>query len=80
MHRIRVPGPRRTHRMSDEPTAETTRREVLKTIFVAPAILTLPAIPSFASAGSGTHDFEDPHKDRKEKKDKKNAKYGNFGD
>lgn len=31
-----------------------TRREVLKKmVYVAPAILTLPAIPSFASSGSG---------------------------
>ena len=35
-------------------TADTTRREILKkAVFVAPVILTLPAVPSFASAGSG---------------------------
>jgi hypothetical protein len=39
--------------MSQE-TSDTTRREVLrKGLFVAPAILTLAAVPSFASAGSG---------------------------
>jgi hypothetical protein len=33
---------------------ETTRREVLqKAMYMAPAILTLAAIPTFASAGSG---------------------------
>jgi hypothetical protein len=33
----------------------TTRREVIrKAVYVAPAILTLVAIPSFASAGSGS--------------------------
>jgi hypothetical protein len=33
---------------------ETTRREVIrKAVYVAPAILTLVAIPAFASAGSG---------------------------
>ena len=34
---------------------ETTRREVIrKAMYVAPAILTLVAIPTFASAGSGS--------------------------
>lgn len=33
---------------------KTTRREVIqKVVYVAPAILTLVAIPTFASAGSG---------------------------
>ena len=33
---------------------ETTRREVIqRAVYVAPAILTLVAIPTFASAGSG---------------------------
>jgi hypothetical protein len=37
----------------EKPQHQTTRREVLKkAIFVAPVILTLPALPSFASAGS----------------------------
>jgi len=36
------------------PPAETTRREVLvKALYVTPVILTLTAVPSFASAGSG---------------------------
>ena len=35
--------------------AETTRREVLqKAAFVAPVVITLAAVPSFASAGSTT--------------------------
>jgi hypothetical protein len=37
----------------EKPQHQTTRREVLKkAIFVAPVVLTLPALPSFASAGS----------------------------
>ena len=41
--------------------ADTTRRDVLrKTVFIAPVILTLPVIPSFAKAGSnGGHDQDD---------------------
>jgi hypothetical protein len=48
--------------MAEEQKApETTRREVLqKAAFVAPVVLSLAAVPSFASAGSG-----------KEEKDKK---------
>ena len=49
---------------------ETTRREILrKSVFVAPAILTLAAVPSFASAGSGNDEYKGP-KDEKDKKDK----------
>jgi hypothetical protein len=42
--------------MSVEPSPPgTTRREVLKKgVFVAPVVLTLTAVPSFASAGSGS--------------------------
>jgi len=41
---------------------DTTRRDVLrKAVFVAPVILTLPVIPSFAKAGSDEHlDQDDP--------------------
>ena len=51
--------------MADERKAvENTRREVLqKAAFVAPVVLTLAAVPSFASAGSGG--------DEKDKKPKK---------
>lgn len=54
--------------MSDKPRARgTTRREVLtKAAFVAPAILSLAAAPSFASAGSRAHDPHD--RDEHEKK------------
>jgi len=39
--------------MSEQFPADTTRREILKkTVFVTPVILTLPVVPSFASAGS----------------------------
>ncbi len=46
--------------MSDTvPTSETTRREVLaKALYVTPLILTLTAVPSFASAGSGSDQGE----------------------
>jgi hypothetical protein len=66
--------------MSDEPTsAGTTRREVLtKAVFVAPAVLTLSAVPSFASAGSSSHEHGGEQKETKDKK--KKSKYGNFGD
>jgi hypothetical protein len=42
--------------MAEERKAsETTRREVLQKLpFVVPAVLTLAAVPSFASAGSRT--------------------------
>ena len=42
--------------MADEQAAvETTRRELLKrAAYVAPAVLSLVALPSFASAGSGS--------------------------
>jgi len=40
--------------------ADTTRREILrKAVFVAPVILTLPVIPSFAKAGSDSTDEQD---------------------
>ena len=51
---------------------ETTRREVLqKAVFVAPAVLSLAAVPSFASAGSSTEEKDkDKHKDKDKDKDK----------
>jgi hypothetical protein len=46
--------------------SQSTRREVLKkAAYVTPVILTLPILPSFASAGSG-----DP-KDKQDKPPKK---------
>jgi hypothetical protein len=56
-----------------EETRGTTRREVLrKGLFVAPTILTLAAVPSFASAGSDKYkeEKEEKEKEEKEKKDK----------
>src|SRR5262245_4453260 len=42
--------------------ADTTRREVLrKAVFIAPVILTLPVIPSFAKAGSNEVDDPEDH-------------------
>jgi hypothetical protein len=42
---------------------DTTRRDVLrKAVFIAPVILTLPVIPSFAKAGSNEADEQgDPN-------------------
>jgi hypothetical protein len=55
--------------------SDVTRREVLaKAIYMAPAIVTLPVLLSFASAGSG-HDGND--KDDKKDKDKKPDKWKN---
>jgi len=40
--------------------ADTTRRDVLrKVVFIAPVILTLPVIPSFAKAGSSAGGDQD---------------------
>ena len=42
--------------------ADTTRREILrKAVFIAPVILTLPVIPSFAKAGSNGADDPEEH-------------------
>jgi hypothetical protein len=52
--------------------ADTTRRDVLrKAVFIAPVILTLPVIPSFAKAGSDGGD--DDHDDQNDGHD------GNIG-
>ena len=43
---------------------QPTRREVLKgAVYVTPAILTLVAVPAFASSGSGRDKHEYEHKD-----------------
>jgi len=54
--------------MSDDLKGQaTTRREILqKSVFIAPVILTLAAVPSFASAGSG----KEKEPKEKEPKDK----------
>jgi hypothetical protein len=50
---------------------QQTRREFIKKVaYVAPAILTLPALPSIASAGSG-YEYKDKYKDKDKDKDKK---------
>jgi hypothetical protein len=47
--------------------ADTTRRDILrKAVFIAPVILTLPVIPSFAKAGSDGADEQDDHGDHGE--------------
>jgi hypothetical protein len=48
---------------------ESTRRELLKkTMYVPPAILTLAALPSFASAGSGSDASAVERGDREERR------------
>ncbi len=49
----------------DEPWLKRNRREVLqKIVYVTPVILTLPVLPSFASAGSGNDDDKNRQKDK----------------
>jgi hypothetical protein len=49
---------------------DTTRRDLLKrSAFVAPAMLSLAAVPAFARSGSTGHE-----KEHKEKDDKPNGK------
>ena len=57
--------------MAAEHKAEyTTRREVLQNaVFVAPAVLSLAAVPSFASAGSSIEEKK-KEKDKEKHKDK----------
>lgn len=55
--------------MGEFEAERATRREVLRrAVFVAPAILSLAAAPSFASAGSG---WDEKAQEKQEKKDKK---------
>ena len=50
--------------------ADTTRRDVLrKAVFIAPVILTLPVIPSFARAGSNETDQQEGHGEHGEQGD-----------
>jgi hypothetical protein len=61
-----------SHSEITQPNSDVTRREVLaKAVYMAPAIVTLPVLLSFASAGSG-HDGDD--KDKGKDKDKKRDK------
>jgi hypothetical protein len=55
-----------------ESMPDLTRRDALKkAAYIAPLVLTLPAVPSFASAGSDKHKDADKHKDKdKPPKDK----------
>ena len=55
--------------MPDTPAPETRREVLRKAVFIAPAVLTLTAIPSFASAGSGD-DKEEKVKEEKIKEEK----------
>ena len=51
-----------------QPNSDVSRREVLtKAVYAAPAIVTLPVLLSFASAGSG---YDDNNKDKDKNKDK----------
>jgi hypothetical protein len=52
---------------------DVTRREVLtKATYMAPAIITLPVLLSFASAGSGSPGKKDKDKDKHKDKDRRN--------
>ena len=56
--------------MSEKPTSRsTTRREIVKAAFVAPAIITLAVTPAFASAGSHDHEPRDGDRERHDKSD-----------
>jgi hypothetical protein len=51
----------------EKPTSRsTTRREIVKAAFVAPAIITLAVTPAFASAGSRDHEPRERDRDRHE--------------
>jgi hypothetical protein len=51
--------------------SDVTRREVLaKAAYMTPAIVTLPVLLSFASAGSGRPGDKDKNKDKNKDKDK----------
>jgi hypothetical protein len=64
-------------KLSPVPEQQTTRREVLKkAAYVAPAILTLTAVPAFAAKGSG---WGKDYKDKYPKKDKDSGKGNPFG-
>jgi hypothetical protein len=52
--------------------ADVTRRQVLtKATYMAPAIVTLPVLLSFASAGSGNPGDKDKNKDKSKDKNKR---------
>jgi hypothetical protein len=58
-----------SHSEVTQPNSEVTRREVLtQAAYLAPAIVTLPVLLSFASAGS---DYDNDDKDKDKNKDKK---------
>jgi hypothetical protein len=55
--------------MSDTPL---TRRDVIrKSVYITPVIVTLPVLPSFASAGSDSPKFKDDKGKDKDKNDKR---------
>ena len=63
-----------SHSEVTQPNSDATRREVLtKAIYTAPAIVTLPVLLSFASAGSG-YDGDDQNNDNGKNKDKDKGK------
>ena len=55
--------------MSDTPL---TRRDVIReSVYITPVIVTLPVLPSFASAGSDSPRFKDDKDKDKDKNDKR---------
>jgi hypothetical protein len=54
------------------PEVQPTRRELIhKAVYVTPAVLTLPVLPAFASAGSGAGPDDKKGKDEDKNKGKK---------
>jgi hypothetical protein len=61
-----------SHSEVTQPNSDVTRREVLtKALYTAPAIVTLPVLLSFASAGSG---YDGDDKDKVNDKNKEKGK------
>jgi hypothetical protein len=64
-----------SHSEVTQPNSDVARREVLtKAVYITPAIVTLPVLLSFASAGSG-YDGDNKDKDKDKNKDRKYDKW-----
>ena len=53
MNRSLITPPHRTMKLNNNSVDESKRNFVRKAAYIAPAIITMTAMPSFASAGSG---------------------------
>jgi hypothetical protein len=72
--------PKRSPQMPVAPTSEARREVLRKALFVAPAILSLPAVPSFASAGSSGDDGDEKDTAEKDKAEKDKAEVDTPGE